>query len=199
MMQYPCMMSRRRANAYGSFKAEVFRNSNADLFIESSPTQAREIALITRLPVLCLETHEMLYGGSYTTAHPTPGRGTAALAPDTDEPAKWCQQGGVDYVMPSYVLRTSTRWRMWMREGRREACDTQSPHNAVVRTVRRIGRVLWNGGRLVAVTLSGASPRARLEAAHRFWVAIGMLTATLRPRETASSKANGSKVLGDGG
>jgi uncharacterized HAD superfamily protein len=48
--------TRRRAGAYGWFKGRVYRELPAELFIESEPFQARDIAQIAVKPVLCTET-----------------------------------------------------------------------------------------------------------------------------------------------
>jgi uncharacterized HAD superfamily protein len=48
--------TRRRAGAHGWFKGRVYRDLPAELFIESEPFQARDIAQIAVKPVLCTET-----------------------------------------------------------------------------------------------------------------------------------------------
>ena len=177
MMQYPDMISRRKANAYGRFKADVFRNSDAEFFIESSLTQAREIARITRLPVVCLETHDVLYGESHATSHQGDSDLAASVvAGDPAKPAFSSQPNRVDFAMPSYQIPASTQWRMWVREGRRNARDAHWPHNPVVRAFLRSVSVLANGAQLVAAVLRAKPPGDRSEAAHQFWVAVGMLT-----------------------
>ena len=47
--------TRRKAGAHGWFKGRVFRDLPAELFIESEPFQARDIAQIAVKPVLCTE------------------------------------------------------------------------------------------------------------------------------------------------
>ncbi|HKL69558.1 phosphoribosyltransferase [Salibaculum sp.] len=47
--------TRRRAGAHGWFKGRAYRELNAELFIESEPFQARDIAQIAVKPVLCTE------------------------------------------------------------------------------------------------------------------------------------------------
>jgi uncharacterized HAD superfamily protein/adenine/guanine phosphoribosyltransferase-like PRPP-binding protein len=51
--------SRRRLNVHSRFKASVYSKVDADLFIESNPDQAQEIARISGKPVVCSETHEL--------------------------------------------------------------------------------------------------------------------------------------------
>jgi uncharacterized HAD superfamily protein len=60
MMDYPDMAARRAANAYASFKAEVYRRTSAVLFVESSPILAAEIARLAGKSVFCLETRRMI-------------------------------------------------------------------------------------------------------------------------------------------
>jgi orotate phosphoribosyltransferase len=60
MMDYPDMAARRAANAYASFKAEIYRRTGALLFVESSPTLAGEIARLSGKCVFCLETRTMI-------------------------------------------------------------------------------------------------------------------------------------------
>ena len=48
--------TRRRAGAHGWFKGRTYRDLPAELFIESEPFQARDIAQIAVKPVLCTET-----------------------------------------------------------------------------------------------------------------------------------------------
>ncbi|MGP3698096.1 phosphoribosyltransferase [Rhodobacter sp. NSM] len=60
MLDLPSQAERIRLGAHGSFKAEVYRQSDAPLFIESENRQARRIADISGKPVLCLETHRLL-------------------------------------------------------------------------------------------------------------------------------------------
>jgi len=48
--------TRRKAGAHGWFKGRVYRDLPAELFIESEPFQARDIAQIAVKPALCTET-----------------------------------------------------------------------------------------------------------------------------------------------
>jgi len=60
MLDLPSKAERQRRAAHGSFKAEYYRQSPADLFIESENAQARTIAQLSGKPVLCLETHRLI-------------------------------------------------------------------------------------------------------------------------------------------
>lgn len=52
--------SRRRLGVHGTFKASVYRQVPASLFIESNPIQAAEIARLSGKPVLCAETQALI-------------------------------------------------------------------------------------------------------------------------------------------
>ncbi|RHZ95189.1 phosphoribosyltransferase [Cereibacter sphaeroides] len=54
MLDLPSREERMRRGAHGSFKASVYRESDALLFIESEPRQAAEIMRLSGRPVLCL-------------------------------------------------------------------------------------------------------------------------------------------------
>ncbi len=60
MMDYANKAARVAAGSHSAFKAEVYRKTNAVLFIESSPEQALKIAQITGRDVFCMETREMI-------------------------------------------------------------------------------------------------------------------------------------------
>jgi orotate phosphoribosyltransferase len=63
MMDHPDMETRRQAGDHSEYKSRVYRESNASLFIESSPNQSREIAQNTGRPVYCVETNSMVRPG----------------------------------------------------------------------------------------------------------------------------------------
>ena len=50
---------RNKRKAISSFKAKAYLETNLELFIESDPTQAREIAEISKRPVVCTQTNEV--------------------------------------------------------------------------------------------------------------------------------------------
>jgi len=60
MLDLPSKEERQRLAAHGRFKAEVYKRSNAILFIESEHSQAVNIAKLSGKPVLCVETHEII-------------------------------------------------------------------------------------------------------------------------------------------
>ena len=60
MMNYPSKAARLAAGSHGTFKAAVYRKTDALLFIESSLVQATDIARLTGRDVFCMETREML-------------------------------------------------------------------------------------------------------------------------------------------
>lgn len=61
MMDVPDAKTRRALGNHAQFKAEVYRRTGAELFIESDERQARDIASLSGLPVLCLTTRQMEY------------------------------------------------------------------------------------------------------------------------------------------
>lgn len=54
------IMRRTRSQGHGEFKAKVYKENKAALFIESSLRQSRTIAKLSGKPVLCYSTMEML-------------------------------------------------------------------------------------------------------------------------------------------
>ena len=62
MLDLPDAETRRRLRCHASFKAKVFRGlKDAELFIESEPRQAAEIANTAGKPTLCFSTQKMYY------------------------------------------------------------------------------------------------------------------------------------------
>ena len=62
MLDLPDMAARQRANCHASFKAKEYGSStDYMLFVESSMPQAAEINRLTKKPVLCTETFQMIY------------------------------------------------------------------------------------------------------------------------------------------
>ena len=68
MLDFPDRASRLKWGRHGEYKAEYYKKSGADLFIESSEHQARVIANKSHRPVLCIETNELLYEESFSDA-----------------------------------------------------------------------------------------------------------------------------------
>jgi len=60
MMKYPTKAARLASGSHGAFKADVYRKTDALLFIESSLVQATDIARLTGRGVFCMETREMI-------------------------------------------------------------------------------------------------------------------------------------------
>jgi len=60
MMDLPTREARVRSDSHASYKAEIYRRTNATLFIESAYTQAVRIAGLSRKDVLCSETWELV-------------------------------------------------------------------------------------------------------------------------------------------
>jgi orotate phosphoribosyltransferase len=79
MMQYPDMATRRAAQAYARFKADIYVETGAWLFIESDAALASKIAALSGRSVFCTETREMLQPGESASA--------ARRAPPPQEPA----------------------------------------------------------------------------------------------------------------
>ena len=61
MLDLPNKEARQKANSHAEHKAKTYKESQYFLFIESSLSQALEINRITKKPVLCTETFEMIY------------------------------------------------------------------------------------------------------------------------------------------
>lgn len=64
MMDLPDQDARRAAGSHSAYKADVYRRTNADLFYESSLSQAIQIANLALKPVFCVDTRQMIYPGS---------------------------------------------------------------------------------------------------------------------------------------
>ncbi len=60
MMDHPNAEARREAGDHGRFKAEVYDETGAELFIESSHWQSVEITKATGKPVYCYDTNELV-------------------------------------------------------------------------------------------------------------------------------------------
>lgn len=62
MLDLPSAAERRRLGAHATFKADVYRRTDAILFVESEARQAREIAALSRKPVLSVAEHRVVHG-----------------------------------------------------------------------------------------------------------------------------------------
>jgi uncharacterized HAD superfamily protein/hypoxanthine phosphoribosyltransferase len=61
MLDLPDMAARQKANSHASHKAKTYMSKPYLLFFESDMWQAREINRISKKPVLCTETFEMIF------------------------------------------------------------------------------------------------------------------------------------------
>ncbi|MBO7747805.1 hypothetical protein I8J29_26800 [Paenibacillus sp. MWE-103] len=64
MLDLPNKEERQRLGAHGTHKAEAYRKSQLDLFVESERHQAIKIHELTKKPVYCTETNEMFAKGA---------------------------------------------------------------------------------------------------------------------------------------
>jgi orotate phosphoribosyltransferase len=64
MLDLPTKEARIRSGIHSEFKANVYKEVKAPLFVESSLKQANEISKLSDSPVLCLETQQMIYPSS---------------------------------------------------------------------------------------------------------------------------------------
>jgi len=69
MMNLPNKEARIASGSHANYKARIYKKFNANLFIESSLNQAREIVRLTGKPAICFETGEMLNPGNLAIAH----------------------------------------------------------------------------------------------------------------------------------
>lgn len=67
MLDLPDMKARQKANCHGSHKANEYKNSKYNLFIESDLRQAVEINKRTKKPVFCTENFKMIYDAESLT------------------------------------------------------------------------------------------------------------------------------------
>jgi len=65
MLDLASAEERRRQKAHAPFKAKIYQETGALLFIESEPAQAREIARASGKPVLCIETQDIITPDQY--------------------------------------------------------------------------------------------------------------------------------------
>jgi orotate phosphoribosyltransferase len=90
MWDLPDHKARDRAQSHGEYKAGVYRATNADLFIESSATQAIEIATLSGRQVFCMATGEMVPPAGAASATPAePGHAVFVAHPDLADHDNW--------------------------------------------------------------------------------------------------------------
>ena len=68
MLDLPSAEERRRQGTHGSFKASVYKDSKARLFVESSYKQSMEIAELSGKPVLCYENGHIVWPDGFRSA-----------------------------------------------------------------------------------------------------------------------------------
>ena len=61
MLDLPDQKARQKANCHGTHKANTYKESKYNLFIESELTQAIDINRITKKPVFCTQNFEMIF------------------------------------------------------------------------------------------------------------------------------------------
>ncbi len=71
MLDLPDLSTRRELRSRSAFKADVYRESNAAIFVESSLRQSVEIANLAKRDVLCVDTMQLISPGSLPTARPS--------------------------------------------------------------------------------------------------------------------------------
>lgn len=69
MLDLPDKESRLRAGTHAAFKAQAYRRTGAELFIESSASQAAEIARLSGKPVICAATGTLMYPDELARLH----------------------------------------------------------------------------------------------------------------------------------
>ena len=74
MMDLPSKEARQKRGNHAQHKANVYDSTDATLFIESEPRQAKEISRRTARPVLCYETMEMIQPNRVKRTHRAAGR-----------------------------------------------------------------------------------------------------------------------------
>lgn len=70
MLDYPDGQTRRQMKAYSAYKAGVYRDMDARIFIESDIKQSVEISSLSQKDVLCIDTMQMITPGSLPVARP---------------------------------------------------------------------------------------------------------------------------------
>ena len=70
MLDLPDIPSRRRPGIRTAFKADTYRQTGAELFVESSVYQSFEIANLANRPVLCIDTMQLIQPGTMPMNRP---------------------------------------------------------------------------------------------------------------------------------
>lgn len=86
MMDLPSKEVRQSLGNHVQYKAKVYKLTDADLFIESSPGQAAEISECTRKPVYCYESNQMIQPGALDRMY---NKGTSAYPVSLKDPSRF--------------------------------------------------------------------------------------------------------------
>lgn len=101
MMDMPSKVARQEAGNHARFKAEVYESTGADFFIESSLTQAAEIASHTGKPVYCFESNRLVEPGLLPRSRNV---GSAFLSGFAESPFHFSRNAG------RFVFRRCMDW-----------------------------------------------------------------------------------------
>ncbi|MGP3698094.1 phosphoribosyltransferase [Rhodobacter sp. NSM] len=107
MLDLPSREERMRRGAHGSFKAAVYRESDALLFIESEPAQAERIMRLSGRPVLCLPEQRMLLPDLACVAGQIPRLRSRTAARHLVRQAAWALLGPERFAGLSQRLRAA--------------------------------------------------------------------------------------------
>lgn len=99
MMDYPSKEARQRAGNHAEFKAEVYQETGANLFVESSAGQAAAICEATGKPVFCYDENRMLQPDTLSRARQ---QGGEYLSRFRDDPVGFSLLAGRHFLRESY-------------------------------------------------------------------------------------------------
>ncbi|MCE6951380.1 phosphoribosyltransferase [Cereibacter sphaeroides] len=106
MLDLPSREERLRLGAHGSFKAGIYRQSDAILFIESEPNQAERIMRLSGRPVLCLPDQRVLQPGVASIVAQIPRVRSRAAARHVARQAAWTLLGPHRFAALGQRIRT---------------------------------------------------------------------------------------------
>ncbi|WP_101341477.1 phosphoribosyltransferase [Cereibacter azotoformans] len=107
MLDLPSREERMRLGAHGSFKASVYRESDALLFIESEPRQAEQIMRLAGRPVLCLPEQRLFQPALAHVAAQIPRVRSRTAARHLVRQAAWTMLGAERFSRLSDRLRVA--------------------------------------------------------------------------------------------
>lgn len=110
MMDLPSKAERQRRGSHAEYKASVYEATDASLFIESSHRQAVKISKLSRRPVFCYDTNEMITPGR---AARTYQKSTSYVSRLRENPVGFSLKAGKYAVSQGYNLgtRLAKTWR----------------------------------------------------------------------------------------